>query len=115
MKEWMEIGGLEDLPKRGARVVRTPAGEIAVFRTGGGELFALMNRCPHRGGPLAEGIVHGTNVTCPLHGWVIDLTTGDAVSPDRGCALAYPIALHGGRVRLYLKPVPATHAEDGVA
>ncbi|MBI4082564.1 MAG: nitrite reductase small subunit NirD [Candidatus Lambdaproteobacteria bacterium] len=113
MTDWMEIGVLEDVPRRGARVVRTPRGEIAVFRTGRDELFALDNRCPHRGGPLSEGIVHGNAVTCPLHSWVIDLTSGKAAAPDSGCVTAYPVAVYGARVRLFLTPVPnATHSGE---
>jgi nitrite reductase (NADH) small subunit len=115
MIDWIEIGALEDIPKRGARVTRTPRGEIAVFRTGRDELFALENRCPHRGGPLSEGIVHGNAVTCPLHNWVIDLPSGTAAPPDQGCATAYPVAVYGGKVRLYLKPVPSAAGEGEVA
>lgn len=115
MMDWLDIGTLEDVPRRGARVVRTPRGEIAVFRTGSDELFALDNRCPHRGGPLSEGIVHGHAVTCPLHNWVVDLASGDAAAPDIGCVTAYPVAVYGARVRLYLTPVPRPTGTDEVA
>ena len=64
------------LPERGARCVRVGGVAIAVFRTSTGEVFALRDQCPHRGGPLSQGIVHGTRVTCPLHDWVIDLEDG---------------------------------------
>jgi nitrite reductase (NADH) small subunit len=57
----------------GSRVVRTPSGDIAVFRTGDDEVFALDDRCPHKGGPLSQGIVHNKRVTCPLHNFVIEL------------------------------------------
>lgn len=115
MMDWLEIGGLEDIPQRGARVVRTERGDIAVFRTGQNELFALANACPHLAGPLSEGIVHGNAVTCPLHNWVIDLSSGRAAAPDEGCVTAYPVAVYGERVRLYLTPVPAPSPTDEVA
>ena len=73
---WLDIGAVTDIPLRGARVVRTPNGCVAVFRVADDEVYALDNRCPHKGGPLAEGIVHGRHVTCPLHNWVISLETG---------------------------------------
>ena len=73
-----DIGALDDIPRLGARSVKTPAGDIAVFRTAGDEVFALRDQCPHKKGPLSQGIVHGTSVTCPLHAWVISLQTGEA-------------------------------------
>jgi nitrite reductase (NADH) small subunit len=100
MTIWIEIGSPQDIPARGARVVSTPDGEVAVFRTAAGPVFAIRNRCPHRGGPLSEGIVTGERVTCPLHNWVIDLTTGQAVAPDRGCAVPYPLKVEDGRLWL---------------
>ncbi|MBF9060782.1 nitrite reductase small subunit NirD [Rhodobacterales bacterium HKCCSP123] len=94
---WIDIGSLEDVPLRGARLVRTRAGCIAVFRTAEAEVFAASNACPHKGGPLAEGIVHGTRVTCPLHNWVFDLETGAAVGEDARIA-TYPVRVEGGRI-----------------
>src|SRR4051812_50111719 len=84
---WIEIGRLDDIPLRGARRVVRPGGapDVAVFRTGDNEIFALIDRCPHRGGPLSEGIVQGSAVACPLHGWVIELASGRAEAPDAGC------------------------------
>ena len=73
---WVDLGPLTALPERGARCVRVGGLAIAVFRTSTGEVFALRDQCPHRGGPLSQGIVHGTRVTCPLHDWVIDLDDG---------------------------------------
>ena len=69
---WIDIGHIDDIPLRGARVVKTPLGCVALFRTGPDEVFAADDRCPHKGGPLSEGIVHGQSVTCPLHNWVIE-------------------------------------------
>jgi nitrite reductase (NADH) small subunit len=103
---WIMIGRLDDIPSLGARVVRGPGGNIAVFRTAGGQVFALDDRCPHRGGPLSQGIVFGTRVACPLHDWVIELSTGDAVVPDVGCTQIYPVRLEAGVVWLKLSAQP---------
>ncbi len=86
MDEWTEIGAIEDVPMRGSRVVTTPQGDIAIFKAADGRIFALWDRCPHKGGPLSQGIVHGHSVTCPLHNWVIGLETGEVKGPDQGCA-----------------------------
>ncbi|HEY8259703.1 MAG TPA: nitrite reductase small subunit NirD [Methylosinus sp.] len=98
--DWFDIGPLEQIPQRGARIVRTPRRDIAVFRTAGDEIFALENRCPHRGGPLSEGIVHGRKVACPLHNWVVDLDSGEALGADHGCARRFPVKLVKGRIYL---------------
>jgi nitrite reductase (NADH) small subunit len=100
---WLDIGGIEDIPRLGARVVRRPQGDIAVFRTADDRVFALDDRCPHKGGPLSQGIVHGERVTCPLHNWVIELGDGKAVPPDQGCAAAHPVRVVEGRVCLHIE------------
>ena len=104
---WVEVGQLDDIPRRGARRVTRPDGlpPIAVFRTADDEVFALVDRCPHRGGPLSEGIVQGRAVACPLHGWVIDLHSGEAEGPDEGCTLAVAVRLAGGRILLSVPPI----------
>ena len=102
--EWIEVGTLDEIPRLGARVVRTPDGDIAVFRTEDDELFALRDRCPHKGGPLSQGIVHGRKVACPLHDWKIHLDSGLAVAPDEGCAARFPVRIDGGKVYLSLSP-----------
>ena len=102
--EWIEVGGIDDIPRLGSRVVRREGGDIAVFRTGSDEVFALLNRCPHKGGPLSEGIVYGRTVACPLHNWCIDLGTGEARAPDEGCAASFPVRLEGGRVLVASQP-----------
>ncbi len=81
---WIAIGDISDIPLRGARCVKTPQGKIAVFRTAENQVFAIEDHCPHRGGPLSQGIIHGTAVTCPLHSWVISLETGKALGADQG-------------------------------
>ncbi|MET4701805.1 nitrite reductase (NADH) small subunit [Constrictibacter sp. MBR-5] len=100
VNDWIEIGTADDVPALGARVVRAPGGDIAVFKTADGRLFALRDRCPHAGGPLSQGIVHGTSVTCPLHNWIIDLTSGEATGADEGCAGHVPLRLEAGRILL---------------
>ncbi|MEO0624837.1 MAG: nitrite reductase small subunit NirD [Pseudomonadota bacterium] len=98
MSAWIDIGALEDIPVRGARVVKTAAGCVAVFRTGADEVFALDDRCPHKGGPLSEGIVHGRAVTCPLHNWVISFETGTAQGADDGAVGTYEARVEAGRI-----------------
>ena len=100
---WIDIGKLEDIPVRGARVVKTARGCIAVFRTAGDEVFALNDRCPHKGGPLSQGIVHGRSVTCPLHNWVIALDTGEAQGADKGRVRTVPLKVEAGRLLLDAK------------
>lgn len=96
---WIDIGHIDDVPVRGARIVKTPVGCIGLFRTDEAEVFAASNSCPHKGGPLSEGIVHGQKVTCPLHNWVFDLTSGEAVGEDARI-LTYPVRLDGQRILL---------------
>lgn len=100
MTGWIDIGALDDIPRRGARVVKTAHGCVAVFRTGTDEVFAIDDRCPHKGGPLSEGIVHGRAVTCPLHNWVFSLETGMAQGADEGTVATYPARVETGRILL---------------
>jgi nitrite reductase (NADH) small subunit len=100
MTLWIDIGALDDIPRRGARTVRTAQGCVAVFRTHDDRVFALDDRCPHKGGPLSDGIVHGTAVTCPLHSWVISLETGMAQGADSGAVATFPARVEGGRMLL---------------
>jgi nitrite reductase (NADH) small subunit len=102
--DWIDIGTLDDIPRQGARVVRRADGDIAVFRTLDDNVFALRDQCPHKGGPLSQGIVHGHKVACPLHDWKISLDTGIAVAPDEGCAARFPVRVEGGKVFLSLTP-----------
>jgi nitrite reductase (NADH) small subunit len=100
MTDWKEIARLDDIPRLGARVLKTEGLNIAVFRTAGDAVFALKDACPHRQGPLSQGIVHGTTVTCPLHNWKIDLASGSAKGPDEGCTRTYPVRVDSGRIYL---------------
>lgn len=101
--EWIEICLLEEIPQLGARVIKTGIGDIAVFRTAGDEVFALMDRCPHKGGPLSQGIVYDKRVACPLHNWVISLDTGEATGADVGCTNHYPARIENNTVYVSLK------------
>lgn len=107
---WVEIGGLEDIPVRGARLVKTPVGCIAVFRTSESEVFAIDDKCPHKAGPLSQGIVHGRSVTCPLHNWVISLETGKAEGADEGLVRTHKLKVDGGRVHLEMTGLGTTRA-----
>ncbi|MCE6968442.1 MULTISPECIES: nitrite reductase small subunit NirD [Rhodobacterales] len=100
MTLYIDIGALEDIPAQGARVVRTSEGCVAVFRTADDRVFALEDRCAHRGGPLSEGLVHGDRVTCPLHGWVFDMNTGEAQGADKGRIRTFAAKVEGGRIFL---------------
>jgi len=99
-KRWVDIGALDDIPRQGARLVRTQKGCVAVFRTAADEVYALDDSCPHKGGPLSAGLVHGAAVTCPLHNWVISLETGAALGADEGRVQTYPVRVADGRLLL---------------
>ncbi len=110
MNDWHKIIALNDIPKLGARVIKTAQGDIAVFRTVDNEVFALRDKCPHKGGPLSQGIVFGKKVACPLHNWNINLEDGNAVAPDVGCTQRYPIKVENGEVYLSLTSPQLEHA-----
>ena len=99
---WLKVGSIDDIPMRGARVVKSPFGCVAIFRTATDEVFAIDDKCPHKGGPLSQGIVHGQSVTCPLHNWVINLATGEAQGADSGRVRTIPVELVDGVVMLRL-------------
>jgi nitrite reductase (NADH) small subunit len=102
MNDWIEIGRIDDIPRLGARVVNRADGNIAIFRTASDEIFAVADLCPHKQGPLSQGIVHGRRVTCPLHGLVLELAEGTAVGPDEGCAATYPVRIEDGQISICL-------------
>lgn len=101
-----DVGALNDIPRLGARTVTTAEGDIAIFRNNQDEIFALRDRCPHKAGPLSQGIVHGRSVTCPLHGWVISLETGQAMGADSGCTHRFSVKLENGRILLGIGAKP---------
>jgi nitrite reductase (NADH) small subunit len=99
--EWKPICSVDDIPVLGARVVQREAQpDVAIFRNGEDKVFALLDRCPHRGGPLSQGIVFGERVACPLHNWYIDLHSGCATAPDEGCTRKFSVKVEDGKVYL---------------
>ena len=112
MSEWKAICRVDDIPVLGARRVARPAGlEVAVFRNAEDQVFALLDRCPHKGGPLSQGIVFGTSVACPLHNWSIGLDDGCAKAPDEGCTPRFAVKVVDGVVHLDAEELD-THAID---
>jgi nitrite reductase (NADH) small subunit len=101
MTQWTYICKIEDIPALGARrVARAQGLEVAVFRTADDEVFALLDRCPHKGGPLSQGMVFGKSVACPLHNWTIGLCNGQAAAPDEGCTPHFQVKLEDDAVYL---------------
>ena len=101
MSEWKKICLVTDIPVLGSRRVARPQGlDVAVFRNDADGVFALLDRCPHKGGPLSQGIVFGTSVACPLHNWTIDLEGGCAKAPDDGCTQKFSVRVADGAVHL---------------
>jgi nitrite reductase (NADH) small subunit len=94
---WIRIALAADLPPREGRVVQLGPREIAVFNLGD-RFFAADNRCPHKGGPLCDGIVAGHAVVCPLHAWKVNLETGEVERPAaaNGCVQTYPTRVQDG-------------------
>jgi len=101
---WKNVGPLESIPMQGARRLcfGFEGRPIAVFRTAEHGVFALVDQCPHRQGPLSEGIICGDTVTCPLHNWVIGLKDGVAVAPDEGHTLTLPVRVVDGEIEVGL-------------
>ena len=97
---WEFVCDLEDIPARGARTVIAGKMEIGLFRISNGTVRAVENRCPHKQGPLAEGIVSGELVICPLHGWKINMPDGQVQPPDAGCVKVFATRIEDGKVFL---------------
>ena len=99
--EWTVICRVEDVPVLGSRRVARPKGlDVAVFRNSEDQVFALLDRCPHKGGPLSQGIVFGSSVACPLHNWTISLADGCAQGADEGCTPKFACRVDAGQVML---------------
>ena len=112
MTSWTSICCIDDIPRLGARRVARPSGlDVAIFRSADDQVFALLDRCPHKGGPLSQGIVFGTSVACPLHNWTIGLCSGQAAAPDEGCTPRFAVKVEGGGVFLDAAEL-AGHATD---
>ncbi|RLJ16183.1 nitrite reductase (NAD(P)H) small subunit [bacterium endosymbiont of Escarpia laminata] len=107
MSEWIEVVELMQIPVLGSRVIKTQEMDIALFRGTDDQVYAIRDACPHKNGPLSQGIMHGTSVTCPLHNWKIDLNSGEALGPDEGCTNVFPARVEGGKVLLQLPQVEA--------
>jgi nitrite reductase (NADH) small subunit len=110
MSNWKPVFDLHDIPPLGARTLALPEGQVAVFRAENDQVFAIEDSCPHKKGPLSQGIVHGAQVTCPLHAWVIDLASGSAVAPDVGCVKTYDVRLEGTSIEIDLDSLDAKSA-----
>lgn len=109
--EWLDIGPVEQIAPGTARTLPVRgADEIAVFRTHKNEFYALVNKCPHKQGPLSQGIIHGNVVTCPLHSWNISLQTGEALGEDKGCVPTIPMRVDTGRMYLLRSAVVGQQA-----
>jgi nitrite reductase (NADH) small subunit len=116
MMDWLDICALDDVPQAGTRRVKIGANTIALFRPDGERVFALEDRCPHKGGPLSEGIVAHDHVACPLHGRCIELATGKMMAPDEGEARRFDLKIEAGRIKLDRAAVQAlAHASPPVA
>ena len=101
MSQWKKICNVNDIPVLGSRRVARPVGvDVAVFRNDQDQVFALLDRCPHKGGPLSQGIVFGESVACPLHNWTIDLNGGCVKAPDEGCTPKFAVKIEDGAVHL---------------
>ena len=116
--QWKIICKVGDIPILGARVVTRasapgapPLHNVAIFRNSEDQVFALLDKCPHKGGPLSQGIVFGERVACPLHGWNIELGSGCAITPDEGCTRKFSLKVEAGDVYLDVDEL----ATDGVA
>lgn len=113
MSQWKPICRVEDIPVLGARRVRRARGaDVAIFRNARDQIYALLDRCPHRGGPLSQGIVFGDSVTCPLHNWTIGLADGCAHAPDVGCTPRFSVRVEDGQVYLDLHELHSVAVDD---
>jgi nitrite reductase (NADH) small subunit len=120
-QQWKAVCNVADIPVLGARVVARGAGpgetrsDVAIFRNGEDRIFALLDRCPHKGGPLSQGIVFGERVACPLHNWQIQLDSGCAVTPDEGCTQKFSVKVENGQVYLDVNELNAPADEAALA
>ncbi len=125
MSDWKSICRVDDIPQLGSRRVARERGlAVALFRSAQDKVFALLDRCPHKGGPLSQGIVFGESVACPLHNWTIGLADGCAKAPDAGCTTTFACKVEGDQVFLdsaelatkaldFSAPVAGPHASVG--
>jgi nitrite reductase (NADH) small subunit len=115
MNDWKRIARIDEIPVLGARRVARPHGcDVAVFRAADDQVFALLDRCPHKGGPLSQGIVFGHSVACPLHNWTIGLSDGCAKAPDQGCTPRFAVKVADGLVYLDAEELNRIAVDDDV-
>jgi nitrite reductase (NADH) small subunit len=99
---WIRITKTENIPLREGRSVRIGDHEIAIFNLGN-RFAAIDNDCPHRGGPMCDGIVSGSTVVCPLHGWKISLDSGAVLRPEVCVRVeTYPVRVIDGTIAVQL-------------
>ena len=116
MNDWKTICQVEDIPVLGSRrVARKGHTDVALFRSTEDKVFALLDRCPHKGGPLSQGIVFGESVACPLHNWTINLDDGCARAPDAGCTQRFAVKVDGSQVQLSITELQTLGLGDGPA
>ena len=116
MSNWKSICKVEDIPVLGARrIERTQGSAVAIFRNAEDKVFALLDRCPHKGGPLSQGIVFGESVACPLHNWTIGLADGCARAPDQGCTQRFSVRIDNGDVHLDLDELNSIALDEAQA
>ncbi len=111
---FVSVARFDDLPDRRGVCVTAGRCEIALFRIDG-EVYAVDNSCPHRGGPLSEGDVINTQVYCPMHAWGFDLRTGLSHTNLRAHVRTYPLQITDGRVEVALEEadlIPGDAYED---
>ena len=114
-KKWVRMARCEDIPLREGRSIRAGEGEIAIFNLGD-RFLAVSNRCPHRGGPLSEGIVSGGMVVCPLHAWKVGLETGEVARPANtlACVETFRVRVEGGVILVELPAESTPRMESAV-
>jgi nitrite reductase (NADH) small subunit len=106
-EKWLDAGPVDAIPCPGARRLHTEHGDIALVRTGSNTVYAIGDKCPHKGGPLSQGMVFGEKLQCPTHGLVVDLMTGVAVAPDTGAVSTYRVRVENGRILISTMPQTA--------
>ena len=112
MTHWTSICRLDEIPVLGSRrIARDKGAAVALFRASDDQVFALLDRCPHKAGPLSQGIVFDRAVACPLHNWTIQLHNGEATAPDKGCTPTFAVQVVDGVVQLDADQL-ASHATD---
>jgi nitrite reductase (NADH) small subunit len=114
VSDWKAICKVDDIPVLGARrLPRQCGGDVAIFRNAEDKVFALLDSCPHKGGPLSQGIVFGESVACPLHNWTIGLADGCAKAPDHGCTTKFSVKVDNGMVQLDMDELNSLALAEG--